>query len=166
MRPHPPSMKPKNLYTSKSLCASYACKTKCQQMVLWAFCNLWLGAAVLLSSSCGSYTEVTSLTYFPTNATHHTEYTLQVEAHGQPGKAYSAFGRKRVFVVVFHMGAPLGQTEYTVEAGHLDWEVRWDEFSSPQIRFFESENRTNTIRTVALRIDPSAKAGGRFTDQR
>lgn len=118
--------------------------------------GLLLGLVVLMTSSCGSYTEVSSLTYFPTNATEHTEYTLQVMADGQRGKAYSAFGEKRVFVTVFHNGSPFLIKNYSFEAGRLHWEVRWDEFSSPQVRFFDEDTK-KTIESIVLKVEPAAR---------
>jgi hypothetical protein len=124
---------------------------------IYAFVGSLLGVVVFLSSSCGSYTYINTTTNFPTNATNRTEYTLVVEAHGQVGKAYIDFGPKRVFVIVFHKGSPYSKGKYTIEAGDLDWEVRWDEFSSPQIRFFDRKDTNKTIRTVSLKINLETK---------
>ena len=118
--------------------------------------GLLSGLVMLTASSCGSYTYVGSLTYFPTNATEHTEYTLQVTANGERCKAYSAFGKKRVFVTVFHNGSPILTKDYSIEAGRLHWVVSWDEFSSPQIRFFDGDTKT-TIESIVLKVEPAAK---------
>jgi hypothetical protein len=116
-----------------------------------------LGALICMGLACGGYTEVSSLTYFPTNATQHTEYTLQVEAHGQRCQAYSAFGEKRVFVTVFHKGSCILQKKYAIEATRLHWEVSWDEFSSPQVRFLDADNSNKTIQVVSLKVEPVAR---------
>jgi hypothetical protein len=121
---------------------------------LRACSGLLIGVTVFVVSGCGGYTYNSSDTYFPTNATHRTEYTLVVEADGQRGKAYSDFGQKRVRVVLFHKGSNLMQEEYTIEAEDLGWKVRWDDFSSPQIRFFEHRDETNTLLTATLNINP------------
>ena len=132
--------------------SEFKVRRRCQ--LACSFNGLLIGIAVFVSSGCGEYTYVSSTTYFPTNATQHTEYTLVVEADGQRGKAYSDFGRKRVRVVLFHKGSNLMQEEYTIEAGDLDWQVRWDDFSSPQIRFFEQRNKTNSLLTATLNTNP------------
>ena len=107
--------------------------------------------------SCGlPSVGVSSVRYFPTNATDATAlYKVICGAAGKAGGAYSHVGDKEVCIEIYRKDALLKRKIFSIKGADLDWKVDWNELSSLQIRFYERKGETNVLRTVAFRIEPS-----------
>ena len=117
---------------------------------------LLVGMFILLAS-CGLPSgAVSSVTYFPTNATDATaSYKVICGAGGEPGRAYSHFGNKEVCIEFYRKNALTTRKFYTIKGADLNWKMGWDELTALQIRFYERKGATDILCTLAFRIDPS-----------
>ncbi len=111
---------------------------------------------LIFVASCGRPSMVvSSVSFFPTNATPETAlFKLFVSADYGLGKAYSDISEKQVSIEIDKMHTLLMRKEYSIKGADLNWKVDWNE-SSVQIRFYEREDATNVLRTIVFKIDPA-----------